>query len=309
MTVNIAYLSEETAGSPQGIRAVEPTPGSHQAQRGRFVALVDLRGAGENGAQITDRLISAMQRTYYNAKGSQSQVLVEAVRQAQQMLLAENDQTGAAWEAGIVCIGLLADRIALAGMGDAFAFITSDGGDVNVCPPERLTGQDADNPFVLWPVHRQRINSSAALLAGCGDWLERVSPRSIAEVVAYVNSESSQVAASWLQEQAHSNTLPGLILVVDPGDSGGSGGPPAPPPGPPSGERQTQPRARMSALPTAVRSMPPDDVISSVVSLANALRYRCSGIDVTGELPPLVQRRTSVAVMRWASSSSVASSW
>ena len=257
MTVNIAYLSEETAGSPQGIRAVEPTPGSHQAQRGRFVALVDLRGAGENGAQITDRLISAMQRTYYNAKGSQSQVLVEAVRQAQQLLLAENDQTGAAWEAGIVCIGLLADRIALAGMGDAFAFITSDGGDVNVCPPERLTDQDAGNPFVLWPVHRQRISSSAALLAGCSDWLERVSPRSIAEVVAYVNSESSQVAASWLQEQAHSNTLPGLILVVGPGDSGGSDGPAAPPPGPPSGERQAPPRVRMSALPTAVRSAPP----------------------------------------------------
>ncbi len=260
MTVHIAYLSEETAGSPQGIRAVEPTPGSHQVQRGRFVAMVDLRGAGENGAQITDRLLSAMQRTYYNAKGSQSQVMVEAVRQAQQMLIAENDQTDAGWEAGIVCIGLLADRIALAGMGDAFAFITSDGGDVNVCPPERLTGQEADNPFALWPVHRQRVNENAALLAGCGDWFAHIPPRSIAGVVAGVGADSCSAAATWLQEQARTTMLPGLILVVeagDSGDTGGSGGPAAPPPGPSSGERQAPPRSRMSALPTAVRSAPP----------------------------------------------------
>lgn len=259
MTVHIAYLSDDSAGGPQGIRAVEPAANSHQAQRGRFVALVDLRGVGENGAQITDRLLSAMQRTYYNAKGSQSQVLVEAVRQAQQLLLAENDQTGAAWEAGIVCIGLLADRIALAGMGDAFAFITGDGGDVHVCPPERLSEQAAESAFALWPVHRQRITANAALLAGCGDWFGRISPRTIASVVAYVDGESCHEAATWLQEQAHTRALPGLILTVDGSDAGGSGGPggpAAPPPGPSGGARQA-PRPRLGALPTAVRTAPP----------------------------------------------------
>jgi hypothetical protein len=278
MTVHIAYLSEETADGPQGIRAVEPAAGSHQAQRGRFVALVDLRGAGENGAQITDRLLSALQRTYYNAKGSQSQVMVEAVRQAQQMLLAENDQTHAAWEAGIVCIGLLPDRIALAGMGDAFAFITSDGGDVHVCPPERLTSQEESNPFALWPVHRQRVSGAAALAAGCGDWFARISPRTIASVVAYVNGETCQEAATWLQEQAHTNLLPGLILAMDAGGSdGGSGGAPTPPPGPPAGERQA-PRPRLGALPTAVRSAPP------VVSVP-AIQHR-SAPRTVAEQPP-----------------------
>lgn len=265
MTVHIAYLSEEIADGPQGIRAVEPAPGSHQAQRGRFVAMVDLRGAGESGPELTDRLLSAMQRTYYNAKGSQSQVMVEAVRQAQQMLLAENDQGETRWEAGIVCIGLLPDRVALAGMGDAFAFITSDGGDVNVCPPERLAGQDPDDGFALWPVHRQRVTDSAAILAGCGDWFGRISPRTIASVVAYVNPDSCTEAATWLQEQAHANTLPGLILVIDSAGSGGSGGaqPPSPPP-PSGGERQAPPRTRMSALPTAVRSAPPIVAVPAV---------------------------------------------
>ncbi len=39
--------------------------------------------------RLAERILSAMQRTYYTAKGTQSQVLTETMRSAQQLLANE----------------------------------------------------------------------------------------------------------------------------------------------------------------------------------------------------------------------------
>ena len=43
----------------------------------------------DDAAVLTERILSAMQRTYYTTKGTQSQVLTDTMRSAQQLFEAE----------------------------------------------------------------------------------------------------------------------------------------------------------------------------------------------------------------------------
>lgn len=225
MTVYIAYLADEQAGAPTGVRIVEPPPDTHQAQRGNFYALVDLQGL-DDAAVLTERILSAMQRTYYTTKGTQSQVLTDTMHSAQQLLAAEYGQRSGDWRAGVICIGLMSDRLAIAGMGDAFAFVTTDNGGVNVYPPDRLSSaQNLEDPFALWPLHRQKVESGGALIAGGAEWLDRVSPRTLASAAAFVTPDNCQDAADGLREQAGVTDIPGLLLVFSWSDGDGDASP------------------------------------------------------------------------------------
>lgn len=263
MTVHIAYLAEEQSGGTPGVRVVEPPSTSHQAQRGNFYAVVALNGPDKDIPALTERLLSTMQRTYYSTKGTQSQVLTETIRSAKVVLQNENIRTQVEWRAGVICIGLMNDRLALAGMGDAFAFVTTDGGDVNVYPPERLDAafHGEDDPFVLWPLHRQKIEAGGAVLAGSGRWLEMVSPRTLAGATAYVDADNCADAADGLREQAGVNDLPGIVLVFDWGDEGAPAPPDTPPPpsastgAPPANPARSERGG--SGLPTAMNASPP----------------------------------------------------
>jgi hypothetical protein len=202
MTVYIAYLADEQAGAPTGVRIVEPPPDTHQAQRGNFYALVDLQGLDDD-AVLTERILSAMQRTYYTAKGTQSQVLTDTLHSAQQLVEAEYAKRSTGWRLGVICIGLMSDRLAIAGMGDAFAFVTTDNGSVNVYPHDRLSAApNLDDPFALWPLHRQKVEFGGALIAGGAEWLDRVSPRTLASAAAFVTPESCQDACFWYSRGA-----------------------------------------------------------------------------------------------------------
>ena len=277
MTVYIAYLADEQAGAPTGVRIVEPPPDTHQAQRGNFYALVDLQGL-DDAAVLTERILSAMQRTYYTTKGTQSQVLTDTMRSAQQLVEAEYAKRSTGWRVGVICIGLMSDRLAIAGMGDAFAFVTTDNGGVNVYPPDRLSAAlNLDDPFALWPLHRQKVESGGALIAGGAEWLDRVSPRTLASAAAFVTPENCQDAADGLREQAGVTDIPGLLLVFSWGDDdaaaapaqGASGSPavrPAEPPPPtpgappansqPAGSSGASSAAKAAALYAAATSPP-----------------------------------------------------
>jgi hypothetical protein len=207
--------------------------------------MVDLQGPPEEAAVLAERILSAMQRTYYTTKGTQSQVLTDTMRSAQQLLEAQAGIAEGLWRAGVICIGLMRDRLALAGMGDAFAFVTTDSGGVNVYPPDRLSGgPELADPLALWPLHRQKVEAGGALIAGGAEWLAQVSPRTLASAAAFVTPENCQDAADGLREQAGVTDIPGLLLVFswesNDGGAGEDAGPrppaggagPAPYPGP-----------------------------------------------------------------------------
>lgn len=322
MTVQIAYLADEQAGAPTGVRLVEPPPDTHQAQRGNFYALVDLRSPGERdepsavrgepAAILAERILSAMQRTYYTAKGTQSQVLTETIRSAQTILQAESAQSRD-WRAGVICIGLLSDRLALAGLGDAFAFVTTDGGGVNVYPVDRLSPSfGLEDPLALWPLHRQKIEHSGAILAGGAEWLAQLSPRTLAGAAAFVTQENCQDAADGLREQAGLTDIPGLLLVflwdeetpaAPPVGAGPDVAPPAPrtpspPERPPSAQLSSaQPSSQAERSEAANVSRP----LRGVVALPTALNAAPPVVDASPVNDALAPERAAAAVAPAAS--------
>lgn len=252
MPIYVSYLAEGSDEASTGVRVIVPAEGSPQAQRGAFCALVDLHGLPDVEL-VVERALSAMQRTYYSERGTQSQVITETARRAQAIIAAEVERLATSWRAGVVCAGILADRLALIGIGSAFALLTNEDGSVSVFPPERLAmhqrGESA--ALTIWPLHRQKISANTAMLAASGAWLDLVPIRTLAGTVAYVEAETCIDAADGLREQAGRNDTPGLILVIEPN----------PGPGASSAEETASPApsADRSAggLPTALNASPP----------------------------------------------------
>lgn len=274
MIISVSFLADEQDSVVTGVRIVEPPPNSHQALRGNLYAVVDVPVC-QDPAALADRVLSAMQRTYYTVKGSQSQVTIETARQAQQILAAEVNRSALAPPWGVVVVSILPDRLAVTGVGSAFALVTGDDGTVHVVPAHRLAGAGDEDPQApaLWSLHRQKVVSPTAVLAGSGRWLTAVPVRTLAATAAYVDLANSQDAAQGLQDTAGRTDLPGLIIVAVPdGGAAGEAGPasspagphvvdtPAPPPpGSAAARAGSSPGvdAAVRGLPTALNATPP----------------------------------------------------
>jgi len=255
MPIHVSYLAEEVDKVAPGIRIIVPMDGTPQAQRGSLCALVDLQGA-PNAEILVERVLSAMQRTYYSERGTQSQVIVETARKAQAMIAAEMQKLTGPWRAGVLCVGMMADRLALAGMGSAFAFLTAEDGSVGVFPPDRLARR-AGSPaemLELWPLHRQKIGAATAMIAGSGEWLDLVPVRTLAATAAYVDAGNCIDAADGLREQAGRGDLPGVIMIIAPDDA------PSSPPSPPQAPQKPTPQ-KDAAPKDASPGVPPQDIL------------------------------------------------
>lgn len=322
MSIHISYLAEEVDGVAPGVRIIVPMEGTPQAQRGSFCALVDLRAAPGADA-LVERVLSAMQRTYYSERGTQSQVITETVRKAQAMLAAEMESSTTSWQAGVVCIGIMADRMALTGLGSAFAFLTAEDGAVGVFPPDRLKmhAAGAQAGLELWPLHRQKLGGVTAMIAGSGEWLNLVSVRTLAATAAYVDAGSCIDAADGLREQAGRNDVPGVVLVIGPGAtpaqptpplSSPLPSPPPPPPSPTSSPGEGAPTKPASAkppggLPTAVNASPPVVGAPKVASTMERTVEPTVATTTAGTAPQQATPPTPVAGLPPASSRMAAS--
>ena len=287
MSIHIAYLTEEVDGVVPGVRIIVPMDGTPQAQRGSFCALVDLQGA-PNADALIERVLSAMQRTYYSERGTQSQVITETAKKAQTMLAAEMQRLNTPWRVGVVCAGVMADRMALTGLGSAFALLTGEDGAVGVFPENRLAthAAGAHPNLELWPLHRQKLGGATAMLAGSGDWLDLVSVRTLAATAAYVDAGSCIDAAEGLREQAGRTDVPGVVLVIDPDAPHSPGpGPSTPPPIPPSGgdepSKPVPPKPTPGSLPTAVNAAPPVVSAPTQPPAANASAVNTSAVNAS----------------------------
>lgn len=265
MPIHIAYLVEEVENRTPGVRIVVPMDDTPQAQRGNLCALVDLQGHPSAGS-LTERILSAMQRTYYSERGTQSEVITQTVRRAQSILAAEAQQLSTPWQAGVICVGIMADRLALAGLGNAFAFLTDEDGSIGVFPQDRLTLQDplSTPSLELWPLHRQRVNSPTAMVAGSAEWLDLVSIRTLAATTAYVDAGSCIDAAEGLRTQAGRSDVPGVVLIVDPENPA----PESPPSPPTSNSPASSGKAPVASAPSTGR--PKESPAASKISVAPA---------------------------------------
>ena len=157
---NIAYLADEQVARLMGVRVVEPPPDTRQATRGNLYAVVELIGNHPEREAFSERLLSAIQRTYYTTKGSQSHVLSEALREADRSVQEFNAQSATPpLRAGMIVVALLGERLLIVGLGSAFALVTS-GSNVDVYPPSaQLTPvSDSERADYLHHIWEQFLN-------------------------------------------------------------------------------------------------------------------------------------------------------
>ena len=250
----IGYITGPKSEPPIGVRVVEPPPNTRQAQRGNLYTVVELTGEHPERAAIADRLLSEIQRAYYTAKGSQSQVMVEALQKAQQLLREVNSQSPHyPLQVGLLCTSLLNGRLLMACSGSAFALVRANE-RVHMFPsdPMATLGGYGQAPV---EVYRQEVRPDDALFLGGGSWLRRVAVRTLASVVMFTTAGNCNDAADELFSQGGNEPLPGLLVVV--GED-----PPSPgsyPSGPDmgGGPRPAPRRPRFSGLPTALGALPP----------------------------------------------------
>lgn len=251
----IGYITGPRAEQPTGVRVVEPPPGTRQYQRGNLYAVVDLSGEHPDRAAVADRLLSDMQRTYYSARGSQSQVLIAALQQAQQSLREVNAHTQYyPLKAGLLCAALLNGKLLVVASGAAFAMVrVSD--KVHMFPSEMSLSVGgyslADGPV---EIYRQDVQPDDVVFVGGGSWFNHVPVRTLAGIVAFTTAENCTDAADELFDVGGRVPLPGLLIVL-----GANPEPPrpgAPPPGPGSPPPRPR-RPRFGGLPTALSATPP----------------------------------------------------
>ncbi len=216
LRTHIAYLADEQVEQPMGVRVVEPPPDTRQATRGNLYAVVELIGNHPEREAFSERLLSAIQRTYYTAKGSQSHVLSEALREADRSVQEFNAQSAAQppaqpLRAGIIVVALLGERLLIVGLGSAFALVTS-GSNVDIYPPSAQTALVSESE-PQWEIYRQELPAGGSLFLGSGRCQQQLTLRLIASTVAYMDEENYSDAAAYLREQAGQRDLPGLLIV------------------------------------------------------------------------------------------------
>lgn len=257
MHSHTAYLSTEKKARPFGVRVVEPPADTRQAVRGNLYTVIEVAGDPTVHAELVERALSVIQRTYYTVKGSQSYVLTAALREAINVFAAATPgrmpTTGAvAPPPGIMLVTLLGTKLTALGSGAALALLTA-GGNVDLYPSAvGNAGQSAQNLAPAIPdLYRQDlINGGAFLLAGqrC---LQHFTLRELASIVAYVNEENVEDVANALRTQAGPHALTGLITVLSPPAEASTLVPPTSVATPALG------RSRWRGLPAALQSAPP----------------------------------------------------
>ncbi len=267
LQVRIAHFVDAQGDQPVGVRAVEPPPDSRQALRGNLYAVVELTGNNPDRNELSERVLSALQRTYYTAKGSQAQVMRQAMAAARQKVDEFNQfNTEQPLEAGIICVALLQSHLLILHSGPALALIAT-GDAVDRYPADILNFENADASAEAPDFYRHEIAYGATLFIGGAEWLDVVPIRTLAATVSYTNLANCGDAAAGLRDQYQLSELPGILVVIEP-----AGGPrprpdattqtadpvPATSPKPPPAATTTRPRPNVpGGLPSAVHTSPP----------------------------------------------------
>lgn len=271
MHTHIAYLSAEEKARPVGVRVVEPPSDTRQAVRGNLYAVVEFAENEMAYAELVEKVLSVIQRTYYTIKGTHTFVLTEALREALNLFQVEATTVSTARNSmttgspppnvqapipGILLLTKLGDRITAVGAGPAIALVTS-GTNVDVYPP--YAAGDERDPHAPIDIYRREIVEGGAFLLAGQRCLQHFTLRELASIVAYVTVDNVADVAAALRSQAAADTLAGLIAVIEPVDSGDMGGDDLPV----KGAVSPLQRRRGGGLPGALSTSPPVRQMSS----------------------------------------------
>ncbi len=248
MRTQYAYLATNQKARPSGIRVVEPPADTLQAARGKLYAVIEFADSTPEANQRVERALSAIQRTYYTIKGTQSSVLGEALREGLQEMITEDQPASNQADLGILLVTLVESRLMAVGTGAVVALFTN-GGKVDVFPPGAIQFGETGEP--IFDVYRQDAPAGTAFLLAGNYCLEYFSLRDLASTVAHLKAENLTDIVLALCEHADVEQLPGLFLVTSPDAAVADA----------KGKRMAEPpptpRRRMGGLPAALQSPPP----------------------------------------------------
>lgn len=222
---HLLYIGDPQSSYTPGVRAIEPPADTRQAVRGNLYAAVELQlatgvrlpepadGPISPRAQLAERMLSVMQRTYYTVKGSQSSVMAETLREGLRALQAHNDEATSALRADIACAALLGNRLAVAVTGSPVALIATD--SVKLFPSNPVDAQllfdDAAKPPTMY---RRTLDSGSVLFLGGSSWTRYVPIKTLAGTIDATTPENSADVGDYLWRQLSGQRLPGLIVIV-----------------------------------------------------------------------------------------------
>ncbi len=249
MRTQYAYLATNQRARPVGIRVVEPPADTLQSARGKLYAVIEFADSTPEAAQQVERALSAIQRTYYTIKGTQSSVLGEALREGIQQMIAAEEPLDSAADLGILLVALVENRLLAVGTGAVIALFTN-GGKVDVFPPGAIGFSEHGEP--TFDIYRQDAPAGTAFLLAGNYCLEYFSLRDLASTVAHLKADNLIDIVGALCEHAAVEGLPGLFVATSTDTDGArldpQGKVAAAPPAPP--------RRRLGGLPAALQSPP-----------------------------------------------------
>ncbi len=265
----IGYITGPKAEQPVGVRVVEPPIGTRQYQRGNMYGVIELAGEHPGKDVIADRLLTVMQSSYYSSRGSQSQVIIEAIRQVQRALHESNlRHPNHELRAGILCAALLNGRLMVVTSGSALALVCASE-QVHLFPSDwgdgqpRSLGEDAEQDGAF-EIFRQDLQRDDVIFVGGGSWTSHVPIKALASIVAYTDADNCADAADGLYSYGGNDSPPGLLIVLEsnfkasPSGPGATGSPSSGSPSPGSSSPKPR-RSRLGGggLPGALSAAPP----------------------------------------------------
>lgn len=249
MRTQYAYVATNQKARPSGIRVVEPPVDTLQAARGNLYAVIEFADSTPAAVQQVERALSAIQRTYYTIKGTQSSVLGEALREGLKQMSSAEQPLDSNADLGILLVALVENRLLAVGTGAVIALFTN-GGKVDVFPPGAIGfTETGESTFDLY---RQDAPVGTAFLLAGNYCLEYFSLRDLASTVAHLKVDNLTDIVTALCEHASVEQLPGLVVATAademlPASKGKAAtAPPTP-----------APRRRLGGLPAALQSPPP----------------------------------------------------
>ncbi len=196
-------------------RAVEPEANTPQARaRGNLYILLNLHGAGTGQARLSRQMLNTIQALYYEqTTGSVTYSLTQAILAAHEALRHANTTSQATWRGSVACLIIRGRDLFLGHAGPVVSFVahpdTVDQFPARIPEDEVYLGDEAPPDVEFF--HTQLRGDTAVLLADAG-WLQRVSAREMAAIVAASDQEAG---IRYLREVAQETGLASILIDIE----------------------------------------------------------------------------------------------
>ncbi len=213
--IHHAQLLDHRSPRANHIEIVDPGPNEARGDRGNLYILIELIGNSPINNHAVREIQSVVERTYYAAGGSVSEVLEQAIVRAHETLRELNRRSpDIDLQAGITCAAIVQRYLVIASAGPSLALVATG---------QRLDQFPLDASHYAGPIggeaspainkYRQQLKSGDALFLGESDWIRLSDIRALGGAIANTSVGNLRDMVYHLRQQSNTASLLGLLLV------------------------------------------------------------------------------------------------